>query len=136
MVSRKTLEEIAAADLSLPSRQKQIKQIRRHEALEGEDLVEAPVKPMPHGIKPMLATLVKEPFDHPEWLFEVKWDGYRAIAEIQDGQVSLYSRNQISLNKKFFPIAAALQKFGFKAVSQWSVQASWCQSTPCRCPKI
>ncbi len=116
VVSRKTLEEIAAADPSLPSRQKEIKQIRRHEALEGEDLVEAPVKPMPHGIKPMLATLVKEPFDHPEWLFEVKWDGYRAIAEIQDGQVSLYSRNQISLNKKFFPIAAALQKFGFKAV--------------------
>ena len=71
---------------------------------------------MPHGIKPMLATLVKEPFDHPEWLFEVKWDGYRAIAEIQDGKVSLYTRNQISLNKKFFPITEALQKFGFEAV--------------------
>ena len=71
---------------------------------------------MPHGIKPMLATLVKEPFDHPDWLFEVKWDGYRAIAEIQDGKVSLYSRNQISLNKKFFPIAESLQKFGFEAV--------------------
>ena len=71
---------------------------------------------MPHGIKPMLATLVKEPFDHPDWLFEVKWDGYRAIAEIQDGKVSLYTRNQISLNKKFFPITDSLQKFGFEAV--------------------
>ena len=71
---------------------------------------------MPHGIKPMLATLVKEPFDHPEWLFEVKWDGYRAIAEIQEGKVSLYSRNQISLNQKFLPIAESLRKFGFEAV--------------------
>ena len=71
---------------------------------------------MPHGIKPMLATLVREPFDHPDWLFEVKWDGYRAIAEIQDGKVSLYTRNQISLNQKFFPVTDSLQKFGFEAV--------------------
>ena len=61
-------------------------QIRLHEAMESEDLKDAPVKPMPHGIKPMLATLVKEPFDHPDWIFEVKWDGYRAVAEIRDGR--------------------------------------------------
>ena len=63
----------------------------------------------------MLATLVKAPFDHPDWLFEVKWDGYRALAEIRDGKVSLSSRNQISLNKKFFPVAEALQKLAFEA---------------------
>jgi bifunctional non-homologous end joining protein LigD len=84
--------------------------------MEAEDLQDAPIKPMPHGIKPMLATLVREPFNHPEWIFEVKWDGYRAIAEIQDGNVSIYTRNQISLNKKFFPITEALRKFGFEAV--------------------
>lgn len=116
VVSHKTLEEIAAANPKGVSRQKKIDQIRLHEALESADLQDAPVKPMPHGITPMLATLVREPFDHPDWLFEVKWDGYRAIAEIQDGKVSLYSRNQISLNKKFFPITEALQKFGFEAV--------------------
>ena len=33
-------------------------------------------------VKPMLATLVDAPFDRPGWLFEVKWDGYRAIAEV------------------------------------------------------
>ena len=71
---------------------------------------------MPHGIKPMLTTLVKEPFDHPEWIFEVKWDGYRAIAEIQEGKVSLYSRNQLSLAKKFAAITETLQKFRFDAV--------------------
>ena len=64
----------------------------------------------------MLATLVKEPFDDPAWLFEVKWDGYRAIATIQDGKVSLTSRNQISLKQKFFPLVEALQKIRFDAV--------------------
>ncbi len=91
-------------------------QIRVREAMEGEDLKDAPVKPMPHGIKPMLATLIKEPFDHADWIFEVKWDGYRAVAEIRDGNVSLYSRNLISLNQKFSPITDALRKFRFEAV--------------------
>ena len=33
----------------------------------------------PHNIKPMLATLVDEPFDKKDWFFEIKWDGYRHI---------------------------------------------------------
>jgi bifunctional non-homologous end joining protein LigD len=46
----------------------------------------------------------------------VKWDGYRAIAEIGEGDVSLYSRNGISFEKKFFPIVESLRKFRFDAV--------------------
>ena len=34
-------------------------------------------------IRPMLAQLHDEPFDDPEWLFEIKWDGYRAVAEVK-----------------------------------------------------
>ncbi len=64
----------------------------------------------------MLATLVKEPFDDPDWLFEVKWDGYRAVAAIQGGHVSLTSRNRLSLNHKFAPVMASLQNFHFDAV--------------------
>ena len=52
---------------------------------------------MPDQIKPMLATLVDEPFDDPDWVFEVKWDGYRTIGFISDGKVRLQSRN----NKPF-----------------------------------
>jgi bifunctional non-homologous end joining protein LigD len=37
---------------------------------------------MPTEIHPMLATTVDEPFDSPDWLFEIKWDGYRAVAFI------------------------------------------------------
>ncbi len=116
VVSHKTLEELLEAGTTKSFRQKKSNQIRLHEAMESEDLKDAPVKPMPKAIRPMLATVVKEPFDHPDWIFEVKWDGYRAVAEIRDGAVSLYSRNLISFDKKFSPVAEALRKFGFDAV--------------------
>ena len=116
VVSDKTLEEISAAGPDKSFGQKKINQIHVREALEGEDLNDAPLRQMPHRFKPMLATLVKEPFDHQDWIFEVKWDGYRAIAEIRDGGVSLYSRNQISLTKKFYPVTESLKKFRFDAV--------------------
>ena len=116
VVSHKTLEEMLETGTQKSFRQKKGNQIRLHEAMESEDLQDAPVKPMPQGIQPMLATPVTKPFDHPDWIFEVKWDGYRAIAEIRDGSVSLYSRNGISFNKKFFPIVESLRKFGFDAI--------------------
>ena len=49
---------------------------------------------MPHVIHPMLATLVDKPFDGQDWLYEIKWDGYRAIAFLERGSVRLVSRNQ------------------------------------------
>jgi bifunctional non-homologous end joining protein LigD len=116
VVSGKTLEEVSEGGPGKSFKQKKLKQIRLHEALEEQDLKDAPVGPMPHNIKPMLATLVKKPFDHPDWIFEMKWDGYRAIAEIRDGDVSLYSRNRISLTQKFLPVADSLRDLGFDAV--------------------
>jgi bifunctional non-homologous end joining protein LigD len=64
----------------------------------------------------MLATLTEAPFDDPDWIFEVKWDGYRAIAECREGKVSLYSRNLISFNRKFSPVAESLKALRFEAV--------------------
>jgi bifunctional non-homologous end joining protein LigD len=52
--------------------------------------------------QPMLPTLVDEPFDDDAWLFEVKWDGIRAICTIgKSGKYELISRNRLSLNAKF-----------------------------------
>ncbi len=116
VVSHKTLEEMLEGNPQRSFRQKKLNQIRLHETMESEELKDAPIKPMPKAITPMLTTLVKEPFDHPDWIFEVKWDGYRAVAEIRDKDVSLYSRNLISFNKKFSPIVESLRKFGFDAV--------------------
>jgi bifunctional non-homologous end joining protein LigD len=116
VVSHKTLEEMLVTEQSRSFRQKKSNQIRVHEALESEDLKNAQSKPMPKAVQPMLATVAREPFDHPDWIYEVKWDGYRAVAEIRESGVSLYSRNLISFNKKFFPVVEALRKFEFDAV--------------------
>jgi bifunctional non-homologous end joining protein LigD len=56
---------------------------------------------MPSVIHPMLATLVDEPFNNDEWLFEIKWDGYRAIAFIEGDNLRLVSRNQNDLTKAY-----------------------------------
>jgi bifunctional non-homologous end joining protein LigD len=116
VVSHKTLEEMLETRPLESFRQKKVSQIRLREAMESEDLKDAPIKAMPRVIKPMLAAVAKEPFDHPDWIFEVKWDGYRAIAELGDNAVSLYSRNGILFDKKFFPIVKSLRTFGFDAV--------------------
>jgi bifunctional non-homologous end joining protein LigD len=58
-------------------------------------------KPMPTKIRPMLATPIDEPFDNPAWLFEIKWDGYRAIGFIEDSSIRLVSRNQNDLTGQF-----------------------------------
>ena len=44
---------------------------------------------MPKDIKPMLATLIDQPFDEPGWLYEVKWDGYRALDYLNNGAVDM-----------------------------------------------
>jgi bifunctional non-homologous end joining protein LigD len=56
---------------------------------------------MPTAIHPMLATTIEEPFDSPDWLFEIKWDGYRAVTFIENGKVRLISRNQNELTARY-----------------------------------
>ena len=56
---------------------------------------------VPETIHPMLATPIEKPFDGPEWLFEIKWDGYRAVAFVEHGKVRLVSRNQNDLTAQF-----------------------------------
>ena len=58
-------------------------------------------RPMPTTIHPMLAESIPEPFDDEDWLFEIKWDGYRAIAFIENGKVRLVSRNQNNLTPRY-----------------------------------
>jgi bifunctional non-homologous end joining protein LigD len=66
-----------------------------------KDLPGAVRKPMPTAVHPMLATSIEKPFDDLEWLFEIKWDGYRAVSFLQDGKVRLVSRNQNDLTGEF-----------------------------------
>jgi len=45
----------------------------------------------------MRLRLVREPFDHPDYIFELKHDGFRAVAYLQNGECKLVSRNQRNL---------------------------------------
>ena len=65
---------------------------------------------MPVDLKPMLATLVDAPFSDDGWQFELKLDGYRTLAYLNEGRVDLRSRNNNSFNKKFEPVVEALKE--------------------------
>jgi len=67
-------------------------------------------------VEPMLATLVNEPFDSDEWLYEIKWDGYRAVAFCNGKDVLLKSRNNKSFSEKFYPVQNELEKMKLNAI--------------------
>ena len=58
----------------------------------------------------MLAKEAEQPFDDKNWLYEIKWDGYRAIAELQNKDVKLYSRNGITFENSYPIIVQELKK--------------------------
>jgi bifunctional non-homologous end joining protein LigD len=57
------------------------------------DLTGAVIAAMPPNVEPMLATLASKPFSDPDWLYEIKWDGFRIQAVVADRQVRLWTRN-------------------------------------------
>lgn len=61
-------------------------------------------------IKPMLAQSEEKAFDHKDWVFEIKWDGYRAVSDLREKEIQLYSRNGLSYSDKFSKITKALEK--------------------------
>jgi bifunctional non-homologous end joining protein LigD len=70
----------------------------------------------PHDIKPMLATVVDKPFDDENWVYEIKWDGYRALAYLKNGKIDLRSRTNLSYNEKFEVIVEALGNWKINAL--------------------
>lgn len=67
-------------------------------------------------IKPMLARISDTAFDDPDWIFEIKWDGYRAVAEIKKEDIKLYSRNGLSFLQLYPRVAAELKKIKDEAI--------------------
>ena len=57
--------------------------------------------PVPHPKSLMLATLVPDPFDDPNWLFEIKWDGYRALCTVEENKLTVVSRNGLDMLRRF-----------------------------------
>ncbi len=68
--------------------------------------------PIPKLKSVMLATLVDAPFDDDDWLFEIKWDGYRAICTVnEDRSMTLLSRNGLDLLARFPDLAGLAGAF-------------------------
>jgi len=65
---------------------------------------------MKEPIRPMLATLVAEPFHRPGWIYEEKYDGIRALAYRRRGRTRLYSRNQRDITTQFPAVAEAIER--------------------------
>ncbi|OPY65501.1 MAG: putative DNA ligase-like protein [Syntrophorhabdaceae bacterium PtaU1.Bin034] len=107
---------LAGADTSVVSG-RSMKEIERNLPDAGQiDLTGAIAAPMPLNVRPMLAVLIEKPFDRSGWLFEIKWDGYRALAQVQKGKVRLYTRNDKTLNQQFPPVVATLKSLPFEAL--------------------
>jgi len=108
--SSKTTAPVARASSGIrPRVSKGNPKSRRSSTSSADSELEPPAgaekRPMPTVIHPMLATLAAEAFDNPDWLFEIKWDGYRAVAFIEKGAVRFVSRNQNDLTAQFTDLA-------------------------------
>jgi bifunctional non-homologous end joining protein LigD len=86
--------------------------------------------PLPKKVKPMLATLLEKPFDGKDWLFEIKWDGYRAVGTAYKGRAGIESRHNISFDEKFLPVKHALEKWPVNAVVDGEIVALTADGMP------
>lgn len=74
-------------------------------------------------IKPMLAKLHDRAFNDPNWIYEIKWDGYRAIGDISSMETKLYSRNGLPFETDYPEIYNALVSSKLEAVLDGEIVA-------------
>jgi len=92
----RTLEEIKE---ELPPKRQAV-------PIRPEELPSARKGPMPAKVEPMLATLADRPFSDPNWLFEIKWDGVRALARTENGDLTLLARAGGDITKRYPELAS------------------------------
>jgi bifunctional non-homologous end joining protein LigD len=94
VVSGRTLEDIAKGRPASRERP-------AANASELSGAAQAPMPKMPGGVRATLAELKQKPFSDPDWIFEIKWDGVRAIAEIKDGKTTLWARSGRDVTREY-----------------------------------
>jgi bifunctional non-homologous end joining protein LigD len=114
VISKRTLEQLEEkSKKTAPDTKEETQASKEKTALKKN----AKLNPKPATfMKPMLAQIKEKPFDDANWVFENKYDGYRTVAVINPREVQLFSRNEISFNLAFKPIAEELQKIDHIAV--------------------
>jgi bifunctional non-homologous end joining protein LigD len=71
---------------------------------------------MPSRLEPMLSTIADRPFSDPNWLFEIKWDGVRALAWIDGGALTLRSRTAADITQRYPELASLPDAFAARQV--------------------
>ena len=99
VLTGRTLDEIAG---ELPPKREPL-------PLQPSELEGAKKGPIPETLSPMLATLIERPFSDPDWLFEIKWDGARTLAWIEDGEIRLCSRAGNAVTEQYPELASLPQ---------------------------
>jgi bifunctional non-homologous end joining protein LigD len=107
VVSGRTLEDIAEGRPA--SRERRVV-----DASELDGAVESPMPKMPGSIRATLAELKEKPFSDPNWIFEIKWDGVRAIAEMKDGKTTLWARSGRDVTREYPEFEDLAEKFRVK----------------------
>jgi bifunctional non-homologous end joining protein LigD len=75
------------------------------------------------GVSPMLCSLIKQPFQDPDYLYEVKFDGYRIIAFVKKRKVTLSSRSGLDYTHKYTAVANELKKLNFDIILDGEIVA-------------
>ena len=102
VLTGRTLDEIS----------KELPPKRSPRPIQPADLHPVRKSAMPPRVEPMLATLTDRPFSDPNWLFEIKWDGVRVLAWLSDEGLTLRSRNNIDITKRYPELASLSKQFG------------------------
>lgn len=111
LLIKKTDEYASSSDVT-----KQDKSVKTHRRVDDlgvklPDMSSYPKLAKPWAVNPMLCTLVDEPFSREGWLFEIKWDGYRAIGTKHKDEIELYSRRSNDFMAKYPPVVEAMREF-------------------------
>ena len=85
----------------LPETQKEKRSDQDSTPLNPAQLPGARSAPMPREVSVTLAKLADKPFSDPNWLFEIKWDGIRTVAFVDNGDVRLFSRSKRDVTAEF-----------------------------------
>jgi bifunctional non-homologous end joining protein LigD len=96
VLTGRTIEEIKE---ELPPR-------RSPSPLRPDELQDAHTATMPSRLEPMLATIGEHPFSDSNWLFEIKWDGVRALAWIEEGALTIRGRSGADVTQRYPELAS------------------------------
>lgn len=113
LLIKKGDDEATAADITKEDRSVisglKVDDLDGHTGHLAFDISTYPLVKVPWRVKPMLCTLIEKPFSQDGWLFEMKWDGYRAIASKHRDEVSLYSRTDNDFIEHYPPVVEAVR---------------------------